>query len=243
MLEGPDCPFVYVSSAALAHGMVYFVSGYPEQSIYALNALSGSLQWSQPIGQATPLGFSSSPTVGDSIVWVGSGEGTLYAFHALTGAPIWSLHLGSPIVSCPTVSDGKLWVGTWGGDLLCLQPSQEILASGEAESAEFTQLLPNTYALLPPSPNPFTSTTLISYSVPSAVDRRRTAVSLAVYDLSGRMVRTLVNETLTTDHLPLTTAVSWDGKDGSGQRVPAGIYFIKLRVGNLTIARKAVLLR
>lgn len=74
-------------------------------------------------------------------------------------------------------------------------------------------------------PNPFgAGGTTISLSVP----RCRLPVSLKVYDLCGRLIRTLFDSPLTTDHLALTTAVSWDGRNDRGERVPSGMYFLKL---------------
>ena len=64
-------------------------------------------------------------------------------------------------------------------------------------------------------------------------------IILRVYDLSGRLIRTLLD----TDHLPLTTVASWDGKDDKGNDVAAGIYFYRLEAGNFTSTRKMTLIR
>ena len=90
-------------------------------------------------------------------------------------------------------------------------------------------------------PNPFGRVTTIRFSVPSEL--RNQPISLRIYDVSGRVIKTLLHEALATDHSPLTTAVSWDGRDDRGTQVTAGVYFYGLRVGGHTITKKAILLR
>ena len=64
-------------------------------------------------------------------------------------------------------------------------------------------------------------------------------VTLVVYDLLGRRVRTLVDE----EHLnPGPHALSWNGRDDQGQRVGAGIYFLKLSTGDRARALRMTLL-
>ncbi|MCK4352608.1 DUF2817 domain-containing protein [candidate division WOR-3 bacterium] len=81
-------------------------------------------------------------------------------------------------------------------------------------------------------PNPFTAGISVQWSGISEGQR----VSLQIYDLSGRLVKTL---TLNTNHLPLTTAVYWDARDDNGVPVSSGIYFLKF-LGN---TRKLVCLK
>jgi len=84
-------------------------------------------------------------------------------------------------------------------------------------------------------PNPFISTTAISFSLPSG----REPASLTVYDVAGRKVRTLVDDRL--DAGPHTAA--WDGKDSRGHRVAPGIYFCRLEMLGKAASAKMVLLR
>ena len=102
------------------------------------------------------------------------------------------------------------------------------------------QLPVTSYRLAQNHPNPFSAVTRVQFSVPSGFGEQR--VSICVYDASGRLVRTLFDETLTTDHLPLTTAVSWDGRDLSGREVAGGIYFYRLQAGEFSSTKKMVVL-
>lgn len=83
-------------------------------------------------------------------------------------------------------------------------------------------------------PNPFNASTRIRF-----VTDEKTTVSLRIYDISGRLVRTLVERTMT----PGVYHKDWDARDNSGTPVSSGVYLYQLRVGNRTQTRKAVLLK
>ncbi len=68
-------------------------------------------------------------------------------------------------------------------------------------------------------PNPFNPETSISYSV-----KNNGAVSMRIYGVSGRLVRTLKQGEYTNAG---TYAVRWNGTDDQGRHVPSGIYFVK----------------
>ncbi len=84
-------------------------------------------------------------------------------------------------------------------------------------------------ALFQNFPNPLSNETSIVFSLPKASE-----VDLSVYDLSGRKVRTL----LSGPQDPGVFAVEWNGTDGLGMRVPSGVYFYKLRVGETEHTKK-----
>ncbi len=63
-------------------------------------------------------------------------------------------------------------------------------------------------------------------------------VSASVYDLSGRLVRTLEDPAA---GLPVT--MSWDGRNDAGRRVAAGVYFVKVSFGHSTLSGKVTVLR
>ncbi len=83
-------------------------------------------------------------------------------------------------------------------------------------------------------PNPFNPTTNINFTV-----EQEGPVELAVYDLSGRKIRTLVRDTRGPgDHV-----VTWDGTDQTGSSVPSGMYFYKLKSGGDFSTRKMMLVK
>jgi hypothetical protein len=94
--------------------------------------------------------------------------------------------------------------------------------------------LPTNYTLSQNYPNPFNPTTKIEFTL-----AKSGFVSLNIYDILGRRVRTLVSE-----HLPSGyRSVLWDGKNDSGKDVASGIYFYQLKVGDYAATKKLVLLK
>ena len=92
--------------------------------------------------------------------------------------------------------------------------------------------LPTELNMTQNQPNPFRLGTLIKYSVPGTSE-----VSLSIYDLTGRKIRTLVKATKTAGNYE----VVWNGKDDLGNLVRAGFYISKLQ--NATSIRTMKMLR
>ena len=93
---------------------------------------------------------------------------------------------------------------------------------------------PEAFALYPNVPNPFNPTTLIKYQL-----REDRSVSLAVYDILGRRVKTLVDQTQQVGYYSIT----WDGCDDSGQKAAAGVYLYRLQAGSFAQTRKMALIK
>lgn len=84
------------------------------------------------------------------------------------------------------------------------------------------------------SPNPFYNNVTIKYST---TDLGK--VNLKIYDLTGKVVRTLVNgEQSAGSH-----TTSWNGRDENGTKVPAGIYFYEFTTSTDKVTKKITLLR
>jgi len=84
------------------------------------------------------------------------------------------------------------------------------------------------------SPNPFNPVTTIMFELAAPGE-----VSVTVYDVSGRMIRSLVDGRLPAG----MHEVTWNGLDGSGSAVASGVYFYRLVAGEVVQTRKMVLLR
>jgi flagellar hook assembly protein FlgD len=93
---------------------------------------------------------------------------------------------------------------------------------------------PSQFALFQNHPNPFNQTTKIEFTL-----AKSGFISLIIYDLLGRRVRTLLSEQLSSGY----KSVLWDGKDDMGEDVASGIYFYQLRVGTFSETKKLVLLK
>ncbi len=81
------------------------------------------------------------------------------------------------------------------------------------------QVIPNSFALLPPYPNPFNPITTIKIDIPE-----RSHIELIVFDLSGRVVTELVNKNINAG----TYNTVWNGKDSNGRQVSSGVYIYTL---------------
>ncbi|MBI4092685.1 MAG: T9SS type A sorting domain-containing protein [Candidatus Kerfeldbacteria bacterium] len=96
--------------------------------------------------------------------------------------------------------------------------------------------LPVQYALRQTGPNPFTTRTTVSYAIPQG---QSVPVFIGIYDINGRLVKTLVSESKSAG---LYTAV-WDGRSDNGTPSGAGVYFTKFQAGPYTATRKVVMLK
>jgi hypothetical protein len=83
-------------------------------------------------------------------------------------------------------------------------------------------------------PNPFNPSTTISFSL-----RERSRATLAVYDVTGRLVRVLIDEVREAGPHDVT----WDGRNRDGSAVTSGVYFYRLEAGEFVETKKMVLLR
>jgi hypothetical protein len=84
-------------------------------------------------------------------------------------------------------------------------------------------------------PNPFNPSTTIEFSI-----AKRSNVRLVIYDITGRIVRTLIDG---QEFEPGLYRVQWNGKNDYDEYVASGIYIYRLQAGNFTATRKMVLAR
>jgi len=85
-----------------------------------------------------------------------------------------------------------------------------------------------------PAPNPFQASTVIPYGVSSPAP-----VRMQVYDVTGRAIRALVDET----HDPGWFVATWDGRDRSGRRVASGVYYVETRIGSFRSTTRVLVTR
>jgi hypothetical protein len=83
-------------------------------------------------------------------------------------------------------------------------------------------------------PNPARGGATLAYALP-----RAGAATLRVFDLAGRLVRTLV----AGDRPAGPGAAVWDGRDEGGREAPAGVYFCRLEGAGGSVTRKLLLVR
>lgn len=83
-------------------------------------------------------------------------------------------------------------------------------------------------------PNPFYPQTTISYHLPL-----KQALALWIYNTTGQLVRTLVDQTQASG----TYEVQWDGRNNHGQPVSSGLYFYRLEAEHISQTRRMLLLK
>jgi ligand-binding sensor domain-containing protein len=97
-----------------------------------------------------------------------------------------------------------------------------------------TDEVPSSFELGANHPNPFNPSTTITYALPRAVE-----VKLVIFDLMGRRVRTLVEQTQPAGRY----AVIWDGRNEHGEPVASGTFIYQLHAGSFVQNRKMALVR
>ena len=93
---------------------------------------------------------------------------------------------------------------------------------------------PMAYELMQNYPNPFNPSTSIVFSLPETGH-----ISLNIYDISGRLVSTLVNGTLDNG----VHNVMWNGADMNGELVSAGVYIYALESADMVMTKKMILMK
>lgn len=83
-------------------------------------------------------------------------------------------------------------------------------------------------------PNPFNPITTIRFTLPA-----RAHATLAVFDIAGRHVRTLVDDVRGSG----AHDVTWDGRDARGVAVASGLYFYRLTTPDIRVSKKMLLLK
>lgn len=140
--------------------------------------------------------------------------------HGIDAADITGDGLVDLVVSDQTNSRDDLWL------LIATNPT--FVRDHSSSNSPESFLLNQNY------PNPFNPSTQISYSLSKA-----TYVELAIYNILGAKVRTLVNEFQTSGQ----KAMVWNGLDDNGVRVTSGLYIVQVNVGSLRATKKMILLR
>ena len=134
-------------------------------------------------------------------------------------------------------STSSITIGGRGQGTLYLDDIRLVAATvpaGTAVLGHETGAMPPGCALGQNYPNPFNSSTAMRFELPTAA-----AVDLAVYDLTGQRVATL----LSVHRGAGVYTVAWDGRDDQGKAVASGVYLYRLTAGPQVQARRLVLVR
>jgi uncharacterized repeat protein (TIGR01451 family) len=191
-------------------------------------------------GPAAASGVQVSDVLPSGITFQSGGAG----YTAATG--VWSVGALAPAESDTLTITATVDVGTGGSTItnasaLLAVDQTDTNPANDVDSVDVTVLtlvgarpttfVPTTYALAGGRPNPFRGATTIVCDLP-----RGGRVNLAVFDVSGRLVRTLVDGEMG----PGRYQPEWDGRDGLGRSAAPGVYFVRLRAGDFLATRRVV---
>ncbi|MBD3341873.1 MAG: T9SS type A sorting domain-containing protein [Candidatus Lokiarchaeota archaeon] len=191
-------------------------SGYPFAEISAVSSADNGLTWGEP------LNLTNSPGCDDGhpyiSQWNQSGKiNVLYTTDNRAGYLIWDRDYRGDV--------DHLFLQTDRPSTEPYQPSKVQLISRHS---------PKEFVLKQNYPNPFNPETTIEYQLPDD-----SHVCIAIYDLLGRHVRTLVD----ARHTIGTHFVSWNGSDMNGVLVSSGVYTCRLEAGEYVSVIKLALVR
>ena len=132
----------------------------------------------------------------------------------------------------------KEWTGDASGSenplSVVMDTPKAITAVFELASAIQSAEIPDAFGVKQNIPNPFNPETRIAYEIPKAGE-----VTIEVFDLTGRKVRTLVH----ASEQPGSYQIVWDGRNDAGRTVSSGTYIYVMRCGTYQKRMKAVFLK
>lgn len=210
---------------------------------------SGQRRWGF---QLTPLGPSMQragtlididTSLTHDTILAASGRNYLWQTEAGTFADnadsaVWTCRWVSPkpgtgpvtLFACGVAADNDNTAsGDYSYSTFIIVPQSLATAADETDPS-----LPDAFTLQQNYPNPFNPSTHIDYTLP-----RQSDVDLAVYNITGQWVATLVHgRQISGQH-----SVDWNGVDGAGQPVASGTYLYRLRTDDFVVSKKMMLVK
>ncbi len=189
------------------------------------------------------------PSNASALVWTVRNMGTVEAAlvleepqmfeEAVLGAEPWLKSFGCP-AGAPTRSQVMhVTVAGWdpaSSDVVALVVRESGTTVGVPQDGPGVAVLPAgaIARLHPATPNPFNPQTRLHFDL-----ARPTVVAFGIYDVRGRLVRTLVSGELAAG----VHEAAWDGRDAAGRVQAAGVYVARLDAGGATFTQRVVMLK
>jgi hypothetical protein len=222
---------IYAQRADASGGLVWPVGGVPicttacnqqYPQIISDSAGGAIITWQDERSDSNGDIYAQRVDASGSALWAMDGVLICVAGGEQSYPQIVTDNAGGAIITWPDGRDVDLdiWaqrVGSDGNVIAVYEPGTPSAVSALAQNV----------------PNPFNPVTRVTFSV-----ARPGEVSLRVYDIAGRLIRTLVDSW----REPGVYSEVWDGKSAEGSSLPSGIYFYRLEAGDFVAARKMVLL-
>jgi len=191
------------------------VLGVAAGKVAAQERAAGSAADTEPAG---PREVAGGPTVVLGRGVFGTGAVSVADLTYLIRATVGQTYVYSPLTNGPDPGSRRLCSGWW-----CVEFSNLVDAPVAG--------LPREISFGAPYPNPATGSMQMGFALPRAA-----RVDAELVDVTGRRVQSLANDTFE----PGEHTLGWDGRDGGGNRVHPGVYFLRVYVDDREIAKRRV---
>lgn len=171
-----------------------------------------------------PGDMESLTHIGDNGTVVVTGNGTWY----------------SNVYSTDETDIKEPWTDVWEtvfGQSTADQQGRYLFGAGAQLSILDAMDIPDKFMINNAYPNPFNPSTTIEYGLPIKLSDQR--VSISIYDISGRLVNTLVNRQQAAGW----HRIVWNGKNTFGSQVSSGVYLVRVIAGTEVKLIKVMFLR
>jgi hypothetical protein len=228
-------PFEYIDSTITPGGWVRISVWVKASNLLPDSAAAYPGTWAVGL---TPQFF---PKLGNNVGWGGEGPDAVFTFPSVTSFDWTQFYTDFQVPD--QVPDGgdppigmearlhvySTFTGTVYFDDLTIQSTTE-----PTDVEDANHLVPAKFEVFQNYPNPFNPTTTISYTLP-----KNSFVTLKVYDVLGREVKTLVN----TEQKPGVYNMLWNGENNFGTKVASGIYIYRVTAGAKVQSKKMILMK
>ncbi|OGU26149.1 MAG: hypothetical protein A2X66_09270 [Ignavibacteria bacterium GWA2_54_16] len=224
------------------HWTVLYVAGYSKDNAVVYSTQPDSGFSSDNVSPLAPSGISASFTTNTvALKWKANAEEDVYQYAVYRGTTATFTPSGTTAIAKVRIPEYRDAV-TQTGVTYYYKISALDVAGNESNFGAVSVVtgivsesgIPTEFSLTQNYPNPFNPTTEIGFNVP-----KTGYVKLVIYGLSGEVVATLVNQSMS----PGTYRVTWNGRTDDGRSVASGAYFYHLQGEGFAATKKMTLLK
>ncbi len=211
-----------------------------------LDGFTGEQIWNQPVADqpwnAARIDDISGDGINDLVVGTLFSNNFGYFLDGVDGSELGSVNVGSAVDAITSIPDivgddsMEMVVGCRNGWVYCYSGGEGVVAEDNYE-LEMTNYELSNY------PNPFQTTTTISFETTNLHKESR----IEVYNVKGQKVKTFdcleCSDSFTAASTRLKHSITWNGKNESGKPVNSGVYYYRLKSGKNSAVRKMILMR
>lgn len=185
-----------------------------------------------PPGPPGSLAVTAAET-GMTVSWEAPGDEDVaryYVYRSFGGTTLGDpVHVTSSLAW--TDPEGNQWARYW---VAAVDDADNIGEPISSDPTTNVDVIPTTSFLKQNAPNPFNPSTTIEFGLTASGEG---AVSLEIFDVTGRRVKSLLNENRAAG----TWRVTWDGTTDAGTRVSSGVYFYRIQAPHFQQTRRMTL--